>query len=167
MPCSPWSESDSLRRTGRSVSWLQISPGLNPFQVTLVPGINQAYQKNEDKDHHLHEGKQPQIFEDHGPGVQHHHLHIKDNKDQGNDVEADIELDPGRPQEPLATFVRAQLVWVIRPGPQNPRQNQGKPYKQRRKKQKYQDEAKILEHKKSLPARAGAALTHTTDLISN
>ena len=78
---------------------------LDPVQIPSTPYRYQSYRKNEDEDKHLDKGDESNLLEDHRPREEQDYLHVKDEEDQCNNIEPDIELDPGDPLRNLTALI--------------------------------------------------------------
>src|SRR6185369_3933140 len=86
-----------------------------PLEIALGPGINKAEHEDRDKDENLDEreaaitaldpaAERRRDWENEGD------LHLEDDKDQRDDVEADVEVHPGAAGRGLAAFVGRELA---------------------------------------------------------
>src|SRR6185503_6693256 len=97
---------------GPLISVIPLVPvlGAHPFQVSLAPDVGERHHEDADEHQALGEGEEPELAEDHGPGQQEDRLHVEDDEDEGEDVETDVELDPGRARGVLAALVGRELL---------------------------------------------------------
>src|SRR5829696_2848791 len=87
--------------------------GAYPRKVALPPHVCEGRRQDGDEHDALHEGQHPQLAEGHGPGQQEHGLHVEDDEDEGEHVEADVELDPCRPHRILTALVGGELLLTV------------------------------------------------------
>src|SRR2546427_4808644 len=79
--------------------------GPDPVDAALPPHVGQRHRQDRDEDQSLREGQPAEPPEHHRPREQEHRLHVEDDEDEGEDVEAYVELDPRRPGRVLAALV--------------------------------------------------------------
>src|SRR5665811_537116 len=63
-----------------------------PFQRALLPFIYEADSQHAEKQHHRPEAEQADLAERHRPGEQEAHLEVKDDEQDGDEVETHVEL---------------------------------------------------------------------------
>ena len=64
------------------------------------------------RDRQVRVGELVGLAEDHRPGEEERHLHVEDDEQQGDDVEAQVELHPGAADGRLAALVDGRLLGV-------------------------------------------------------
>src|SRR2546427_9510609 len=104
----PW-----ISVTGTSLSAQLPVLGPHPLQVALPPDVGEGHHQDRDEDQALDEGQRAELAEDDRPGQEEHRLHVEDDEDQREDVEADVELDPGRARGVLAALVGGELLLAV------------------------------------------------------
>src|ERR1700752_2705930 len=82
----------------------------HPLQVALAPDVGQGDGQDGDEDEAFRERQRPQLAVDDRPRQQEHRLHVEDDEEQREHVEADVELDPGRTGRVLAALVGGELL---------------------------------------------------------
>src|SRR5436309_1589860 len=89
----------------------------HPFQIALGPRINQTKEEDADKKNNLHERKQP--LPGFNPAAKYRRhgkdegdLDFEDNKNQGNKVKPDVEVNPSAHGGRLAVFVSLKFSHV-------------------------------------------------------
>src|SRR5437773_11006665 len=94
------------------ISVIRLAPvlGADPFQVALPPDVHQSHHEDGDEHEALEVGEQAELPEDHRPRQQEDGFHVEDAEDEGEHVEADIELEPGRPDGVRAALVGGELL---------------------------------------------------------
>src|SRR6476646_3031710 len=73
----------------------------------LAPGINVTKDEDHDESDGFDEANDEVALESHRPGIKKNNLDIEDDKEQGNEVVAKVELDPG-----VALGLDAALIGV-------------------------------------------------------
>src|SRR5579883_262996 len=127
---SVWSGSAGARSTvcamlaipspARSAAAAPRPPGarreLPPLEGPLPPGVGEAHQQDQDENHHLHQGEQPQPAVRHGPGEDEDGLDVENREDERVQIEPRIELDVRFADRLNAALVRLELhaVGVVR-----------------------------------------------------
>src|SRR5688572_11946885 len=87
--------------------------GAHPLEVALAPDVRERHRQDRDEDEPFQEHQRTrvaQLAEDDGPGQQEDRFHVEDDEEQRKDVEADVELHPGRAGRVLAALVGGQLL---------------------------------------------------------
>lgn len=97
---------------------------LVPVQISLDPHIGESDNKDQEKDCHFHKSKKPQLTIDQGPRKEHNDFHVENEKDKGDDVEADVEPHPGVADWFFAAFIGSILFGIRSVGPEDPGRNQ-------------------------------------------
>src|SRR5512140_2509150 len=69
--------------------------GAHPREIALPPDVRAGDHQDADEHEPLEIGEQPEGLEHGRPGQQEHRLDVEHDEDQGEHVEADVELDPG------------------------------------------------------------------------
>src|SRR6185503_14543347 len=94
------------------ISVIRLAPvlGADPFEVPLAPHVHQRHHEDRDEHQALEVGEHAELPEDHRPRQEEDGLHVEDDEDEGEYVEADVELDPGRPHGVLAALVGGELL---------------------------------------------------------
>ena len=86
------------------------SPGSNPAQDALGPGIGQADEQDHQEDDHLDQGERPQPRVADRPGIEEDRLDVEDHEHHGVDVILNPEPDPGLAVGPHAALVGVHLA---------------------------------------------------------
>src|SRR3990172_10411690 len=101
-----------------------------PLQIPFGPGINQAEKEDPHKNQDLHEGKEPISALDPAPKSGRYwkdknDLYLKDDKNQRNDIKADVEIDPGATTGGFSTLIGRKFahLWIL--GSDQPADKQG------------------------------------------
>ncbi len=84
----------------------------DPFEIAETPEVDVADHDDGEEDEHVDEGGGAEFLEDGGPGVEEGDFDIEDEEDEGDDVEAEIELDPALAEGEFAAFVGGEFVGV-------------------------------------------------------
>jgi hypothetical protein len=78
---------------------------LDPTQVTPSPEISISYKENHNKNHHLDESKEPQVFKNHRPWKHERYFHIKNQEDEGDEIKSAVETNPRIANGNFTTFI--------------------------------------------------------------
>src|SRR5262245_42216404 len=131
---------------------------LQPLQIALPPHVHQADGQDADEDDDLGQREQslPALhhpFPEHGGHrVDERELHVEDHEDERDDVEANVEVDPGRAARRLAALVGAELPGVRVRWPQQcaePEHDGAQPEPE----QKHHGDPRILKQHRHRPRR--------------
>src|SRR5437660_8959748 len=119
---------------------------LIPVQVPLHPNIGVADEQYRKKNCHLNEGVAPQPAVDYSPRDKKYDFDIEDQEDECDDVEADIEPDPGVADRFLAAFIRAKLCRIPAVRTHQPRRDEapGNEYRPENEEEEYA--AEVCDH---------------------
>src|SRR5665648_179037 len=81
----------SRNREPNRVAWARSLPP----EASHLPGVRDARREDGDEDEHVEKCLEPQVREDHGPGVHEDHLHVERQEDEGVDGEPEAIGSPG------------------------------------------------------------------------
>jgi hypothetical protein len=73
-------------RTGAWLDHLQFRHVSGPAERAPAPGVSQPHQQDADEDGDLEQGEQPDLTENHGPGIEKDDLDVEDHEDQAVEV---------------------------------------------------------------------------------
>src|SRR5215475_918757 len=98
-------------------SWVLVGHLLDPFEVVFHPYVNQSNEQNEQKDQNFRKRVKARALANpiqvHGRDrIDKRDFHLEHHEDQGDQVEADVEVNPRASGRWLATFIRSQLARV-------------------------------------------------------
>lgn len=104
--------------------------------MAFHPAIRQAKPQDQQKNEHFKKSKNPEGFVKFlkldGPGNNEEHFDVENQKENRDDVIADIEPDPGRADGMFAALVSGVFFRIGIPGSEKPVQNQVAAYKNNR-----------------------------------
>src|SRR4051812_39616971 len=124
---------------------------LEPLEVALHPDVDQAYEQDAHEDEQLRENQEPPALQDvlakrDGDRIDERDLHIEDHENQRDQVETDVEVDPGAARRRLATLVRRQLPRLGIGRPQQHAETQHEPCGDATEKQENQHVGELKLH---------------------
>ena len=85
---------------------------LRPLERTFFMCVEEADEQDEEEDKDLNEGRPSHLPDHDGPGIEKYQFYIEDEEDQGEEVVADVELDPGLSGGLDATFISLSFLRV-------------------------------------------------------
>lgn len=97
------------------------------MQPLLAPRVRQREKQDYDEYKHFYERVEPEPVRGHGPRQQKRRLHVEDDEGQSDEVEPDVEPDPGRADGGDAALVSAELYLTRALGPDEERRADGDP----------------------------------------
>src|SRR2546421_233444 len=93
---------------------------LLPFECAFSPCIDQTQEKDKNEGDHLDKPGHSEAFKGDGPGIQEKRLDIKKDKQEGENIKADVELDPWTPNRLRAAFIGGPEDRIMVSDPKKP-----------------------------------------------
>src|SRR5262245_3227359 len=144
----------SLRRL-RRLAHAGLRPAwkpLQPLEVALHPDVDQPHREDADEEEDLDERVATPtaldlVAEDGRDRIDERELDVEDHEHERDQVEADVEVDPGRPARRLAALVGAELRWMRVVGTEQLPEPQHEPAQHERERREHEHVGPLKVHR--------------------